>query len=355
MRRSVLVLALVAFPLAAAGKKPKEKHLPAPPRWPPLGLEEPKAPADNPQTPEKAALGRQLFWDARLSKSGTMSCESCHHPDKGWADGQKLSKKDDGKMNTRHTPTLLNAALAPHYYWDGRAPTLEKQIYAAWKAQMGAGLADDKWPEEVAKRLGEIAGYKEAFRKVFNEAPTRDNVPKALAAYLRTLLSGDSAWDRAENGDKKAYTAAQKRGAELFKTRAKCSLCHVGSTLASYEFKNIGIGMEAEKPDSGRAGVKDPADKTGKKTLGDSDPKLVGAFRVPSLRSVSKSPPYMHDGRFTTLAEVVDYFGKPIDNPSLDEKMKGGVTLADAEKKDLIAFLKALDGSEPDGTKPTLP
>ncbi len=313
----------------------------APDAKPPLGLPEVPTPIDNAQSPEKVALGHQLFWDGRLSKSGQTSCHSCHLPDKGWADGQKFSKKDDGTLNTRHTPTMLNAAYNTSFYWDGRAATLEKQIGAAWRGQMG--LKDDAGAALTAQKLGEIVGYKAQFEKVFGEAPTADNVAKALASYVRTLVSGNSRYDRAEAGDAKAYTAAQKRGAELFKTKAKCSLCHAGFAFTAWEFKNIGIGMDQPTPDPGRGKI-DAA-----------NPAMKGAFKVPSLRDVSRSGPYMHDGRFATLGEVVDYFAKPIENPGLDEKVKGGVTLTAAEKKDLIEFLKALDGTLPDPKPPKLP
>ncbi len=307
----------------------------------PLGLPEVPVPAENPQTPEKVALGKQLFWDGRLSKSGQMSCHTCHLPDKGWADGQKLSKKDDGSMNTRHTPTLLNVAYNTTFYWDGRAATLEKQIAAAWRGQMG--VKDDAGAGEVAKKLGESKGYADSFQKVFSEAPSPDNIVKAVAAYVRTLVSGGSKYDKAEAGDAKAYSAAQKRGAEIFKNKAKCSLCHAGALLTAWEFKNIGIGMENPTPDPGRGKIED------------KNPLMKGAFKVPSLRSVSKSAPYMHDGRFAALEEVVDYFAKPFDNPALDEKIKGGVELTAAEKKDLLAFVRALDGSLPDPKPPKLP
>lgn len=308
---------------------------------PALGLPPVPAAADNPQTPEKVALGRQLFWDPRLSQSGKMSCFTCHQPKKGWADGHKLSKKDDGTMNTRHTPTLLNAAYATSFYWDGRAPTLEKQIFAAWKGQMG--VKDDAGAAAIAQKIDAIPGYREQFQRAFGRTASIDTIPMALAAYVRTLVSGDSRYDRHEAGNFKAYTPAQRRGAELFKTKAKCSLCHAGALFTAYEFKNIGIGMDAKEPDVGRG------------KIDASNPAMLGAFRVPTLRNVAKHPPYMHDGRFATLAQVVDYFARPIDNLHLDEKIKGGVQLTAAEKRDLIEFLKALSGSEPDGRAPRLP
>jgi cytochrome c peroxidase len=332
-------LALAADEAPPAAAKPAAK--PAKAAALPLGLPEIPAPADNAQTPEKIALGKQLFWDARLSRSGKTSCFTCHQPAKGWADGLALSPKDDGTLNTRHTPTLLNVAYNTSYYWDGRAPTLEKQIAAAWKGQMG--VKDDAGAVEIATKVAGIKGYETQFQKVFGEAPTPDNIVKALAAFTRTLVSGNSKWDRLEAGQAAALSAAEKRGYELFKGKAKCSLCHAGALLTAWEFKNIGIGMDKPEPDPGR----------GKVEAG--NPALTGAFKVPSLRSVSRSGPYMHDGRFKTLAEVVDYFGSPIDSPHLDEKIKGGIPLDAKEKKDLLAFLKALDGTQPDAKKPTLP
>jgi cytochrome c peroxidase len=307
----------------------------------PLGLPEIPAPPDNPLTADKIALGKQLFYDGRLSKSGKTSCLTCHLPEKGWADGLKVSKKDDGTLNTRHTPTLLNTAYNTSFYWDGRAPTLEKQIAAAWRGQMG--LKDDAGAAEAAKTIGGIKGYAEAFQKVFGEAPSPDNIVKALAAFTRTIVSGASKLDRFEAGDQKALSAAEKRGLELFRGKAKCSLCHAGALLTAWEFKNIGIGMNQPNPDPGRGKIEA------------TNPAMTGAFKVPSLRSVSKHPPYMHDGSLATLAAVVDYFEKPVESPHLDEKIKGGMPLTPAEKKDLLAFLKALDGTQPDAKRPKLP
>lgn len=306
-----------------------------------LGLEPVPVPADNPQTADKVSLGRQLFWDTRLSKSGKTACLSCHLPNKGWTDGLPLSKKDDGTMNTRHTPTMLNAAYSTTFYWDGRSPTLEKQIAAAWRGQMG--VKDDAGAADVAKLIGGVAGYKDQFQKVFSEDPTPDNIVKALAAFVRTLVTGGSAYDRFEAGDKKALSAAAQRGLDLFRGEARCSLCHAGALLTGWEFRNIGIGMDQPTPDPGRAKV-----EPGK-------PELVGAFKVPSLREVTRSGPYMHDGRFAKLEQVIDYFAKPIENPALDPRLKGGIPLTPAQKKDLLAFLKALEGKLPDGRKPKLP
>src|SRR5262249_39103416 len=147
--------------------------------------------------------------------------------------------------------------------------------------------------------------------------------------------SGDSRLDRFEAGDAKALTVAEKRGLELFRGKAKCSLCHAGAPLSAYEFKNIGIGMDKTEPDLGRGKIEP------------NNPALKGAFPVPTPPRGARPPPYMHDGSLSTLDAVVEYFAKPVESPTLDEKIKGGVQLSAAEKKDLIELLKALDGSEP--------
>ena len=330
----VLVLSFTgAAALSAPGARAQEPL--------PQGLTEPTAPEDNPQTKEKVALGKQLFWDTRLSRSGKTSCQTCHQPGKGWADGQKLSKKDDGTMNVRHTPTLLNVAYNTTFYWDGRSPTLEKTAAAAWRGQMG--VKDDAGAAEVTAKLAAVKGYAEQFQTVFSQEASPDNVAKALAAYMRTLISGGSKLDRFEAGDAAGLNAAEKRGLELFRTKAKCSLCHAGGLLTAWEFKNVGVGLDAPTPDPGRGKI-DP-----------SNPALQGAFKVPSLRSVSRHPPYMHDGNFPTLAAVVDHLSKLPTDPRIDEKIRGGTPLTPAEKRDLLTFMKALDGSLPDGKAPKLP
>ncbi|HJZ87403.1 MAG TPA: cytochrome c peroxidase [Polyangia bacterium] len=321
-----------------AQKKAKVEAQPALPKTP-LGLTDwtTTAPKDNAATPEKWALGQMLFWDTRVSPAGTHSCETCHHPDKGWTDGLPVSKKPDGKDNTRHSPTLYNVAYNTAYYWDGRAPTLEKQVAAAWDGQMGA---KDKHAD-VVKKLGEIAGYKEAFKKAFgSETPTDDMVVKALATFVRSILSGDSKWDQYDSGgNKKALSASAQKGWELFRSKAKCGSCHAGFGLTDWQFHNIGIGMDQPTPDPGRAKVMTP-----------SDPKMTGAFKTPTLRSVSKHAPYTHLGHIKTLEAMVDYFAKPIANPQLDANLKEGdkigVELTKEERKQMLDFLHALDGKD---------
>src|SRR4030095_6853672 len=174
----------------------------------PLG--EMAVPADNPITPEKVELGKKLFFDTRLSKTGKMSCESCHLPEKGWADGNALSTKFDGSMTTRHTPTLINSRYYKQWYWDGRAATLEGQVTAAWRGQMGGD------PDAVAMTLNGIAAYKADFQKVYGGPETGDNIAKSIAAFVRTIRSENSPWDKYQGGDKSAVGEDAVKGFAVF-------------------------------------------------------------------------------------------------------------------------------------------
>ncbi len=302
----------------------------------PAGLYDPPPSADNPQTPEKIALGKQLFFDTRLSKDGSTSCEGCHYHDKGWTDGLALSTKVGGAVNTRHTPTLYNVAYQNLWYWDGRATTLEGQVVAAWKGQMGAD------PAVIASALEAIPGYKEQFQKVFNEPASEKTISMALAAYLRTLLSGGSAWDRFEAGDKTAVSADAIEGYKLFTAKAQCVLCHIPPLYTDMMFHNVGLEAGKPTPDVGRFKIS-------------NDPKDTSAFKTASLRTVAKSGPYFHDGSQPSLEEAVRYMaggGKP--DPNLDPRLKPA-NLNDQEIKQVVAFLMAL-GDTPDKLeKPKLP
>ena len=305
----------------------------------PEGLGEMKVPADNALTPEKAALGKQLFFDKRLSKEGSHSCETCHVPEKGWTDGEALSKKADGKMNTRHSPTLINVGYNELWYWDGRSPTLEKQVEAAWKGQMGAE------PAEVAKKLAKIPGYAVQFKTIFGKAePKPDDIVNALASFVRTIKSGDSPWDKHEKGDKTAVGKEVEEGWKIFRDKAGCAGCHAPPLYTDNGFHDTGIGFDKPEPDVGRG---KPA----------KDEKLNGAFKTPTMRSVTSHAPYFHDGRAATIEDAVEYMtsgGIKDKNPNLDPKMKV-VKLSKKEKEDLIAFLKALEPAKAEFERPKLP
>lgn len=322
-----------------AAPKPAATMPAAPPLAPsPASLPESKTPAENPITPEKAALGKQLFFDKRLSKDGTASCETCHVPEKGWTDGKALSQKVGGAMNTRHSPTMLNVAYNREWYWDGRAETLEKNVEAAWKGQLGGVPAD------VAAALVKVPGYEVQFKTIFKRDVTAEDIVAALATFLRTLKSGDAPWDRYEKGDKTAVSEDAVKGADIFRGKAGCAMCHTPPLYTDLAYHNVGIGYDKPELDPGR----------GKIT---KDEKENGAFKTPSLRSVSTHAPYFHDGRAATLEDAVDYMltgGIKDKNPNLDQKLHP-VKLTPKEKGELVAFLKALEAPAAPFDRPTLP
>ncbi|MCB9886999.1 MAG: c-type cytochrome [Planctomycetes bacterium] len=304
---------------------------------PPKGLEalQLTTTADNPLTEAKAALGKQLFFDTRLSGSGKMSCSSCHLPELAFSDGKRFSTKDDGKDNSRNSPTVHNVGYYDNLYWDGRAKGLEANVLAAWKGQIG-GVPDD-----VAKRLEANATYKKAFTDAFGAGPSETTVVHALASFLRTLRSGDSAFDRAMAGDAKALGENAKKGQELFLGKAGCVTCHTPPLFSDRLYHNIGIGMSAEKPDVGAAKPTGDASKT-------------GAFKTPTLRDIAKTAPYFHDGSVATLREAVQLMaGGGLANPHKDP-LALDRQLNDAEIDQLVAFLESLTGNQK-FTAPSIP
>lgn len=327
--------ASVATTAAPLPPMPKAEPIPATP----APLPELKTPAENPLTPEKVALGKQLFFDKRLSKDGSASCETCHVPEKGWADGEKLSKKVDGNLNTRHSPTLWNVGYNDLYYWDGRSPTLEKQIEAAWKGQMSAD------PATIAAAIAKIPEYLVQFKTIYQSDPTGDNIVKSLAAFVRTIRSGGSAWDKFEAGDKDAVSESAKKGFEIFRNKAGCAACHAPPLYTNNGFHNTGVGFDKDvkEPDLGRGKIS-------------KNEKENGAFKTPTLRSATTHPPYFHDGRAATFEEAVDFMlAGGIDNPNRDDRLKKPVKLSKAERDDLLAFLKALEVKADGFERPKLP
>ena len=294
-------------------------------------------PPDNPLTPEKAALGRQLFFDERLSGDGSRSCSSCHLCEHGLSDGLPKAVGAFNKPLTRNSPTLWNIGYHHEFYWDGRSPSLEKQAMAAWTgANMGAK------PEEIVAKLNALQGYKGQFQKVFNSAATPDNVAKAIASYERTIISGNTAWDRWKAGDTSAMSQSAVRGWNIFQA-IKCNNCHDGVLFTDLQFHNIGIGMDQKEPDPGRAKVT-------------NKPEDAGAFKTPTLRDIAKSAPYFHDGSAATLEAAVDTMlagGKP--NEHLDKKNLEKHNLSPDQREDVLNFLKALTVDSCLVTKPPLP
>jgi len=293
-------------------------------------------PSDNPMTLEKVALGRQLFFDERLSVDGTKSCYSCHVCEHGLTDGLPKAIGAGNKQLTRSSPTLWNIGYQKEFYWDGRSASLEKQALAAWTgANMGAKA------EEIVTKLNSLQGYKAQFHQVFNGDATPDNVVKAIAAYERTLISGDTAWDRWKAGDNGAINQSAWRGWNIFQA-IKCNNCHDGVLFTDQQYHNVGIGMDAKEPDPGRFKVT-------------NKPEDTGAFKTPTLRDIAKSGPYFHDGSAKTLEEAVDIMlagGKP--NEHLDKKNLEPRKILPEQREDLLNFLRSLS-VDCKLTKPPLP
>ncbi len=331
--RRRIPLALTGAAAAAAALSLAGCATPPPP--PVAALPPMNVPADNPQTPAKVALGKQLFADKRLSGSGQNACQSCHYRHLGWTDGQVLSRRDDGQLNARHTPSLYNVGHQSAWYWDGRAATLDAQILAAWRNQTGAD------PARVATLLNGVPGYRSQFQAVFGGDATPETVVKALAAFMRSLNSDGSPWDRHERGEKGAVSAAAVAGQALFAGKAGCATCHAPPYYGNSTFFNVGLEHGKDKPDPGRFNVtKNEADR--------------GAFKTPSLRSVALSAPYFHDGSARTLREAVAYMaggGKP--DPAKSPLMVDR-RLSAAEIDQIVAFLESLTSTEP-WEQPTLP
>ena len=329
---------------------------------PPKGLPPIMSPASNPLTKAKVELGRQLFFEPRVSLNGTVSCATCHNPNKGWTDNLKTSVGIDGQVGSRNAPSVLNSAYGKRMFWDGRAPSLEGQSQGPPQNPIEMGKQSYK---EIIGRLRTISGYREQFQKVFGTDVTLDGFAKAIAAFERVFaLSGNSAYDKYNGGDAKALSDSQKRGMVLFGLRlstdddfktnvvlkkADCTSCHVGFNFTDEAFHNLGIGwdVKAEKfADPGRLAIQ---------AIGEKDPADYGAFKTPTVRDVVKTGPYMHDGSVKTLEEVVEHYNKGGHaNPALDKDMKK-LNLTDQEQKDVVEFMKALTGEGPKVTLPTLP
>ena len=292
-------------------------------------------PADNPTSPAKVALGKQLFVDPRLSGSGKTACQSCHYRNLGWTDAQVLSRKDNGDLNTRHTPSLYNVGYQTLWYWDGRAPTLEAQILAAWKGQSGAD------PLKVSALLNAVPGYQAQFREIFGGDATPEFVAKALGAYLRGTVSDNSPWDQYEQGNKRAVSKDAVAGFALFTGKGRCVACHVPPFYGNSTFFNIGLEHGKAKPDPGRFNVtKDEADR--------------GAFKTPSLRSAALGAPYFHDGSVAKLADAVRYMASGGGDDPAKSALLSPTGLTEAEIAQVVAFLESLTSTE-SWVAPSLP
>ena len=325
-RRNLLIMGLLAA--LAASAAPSQAQVPdldaawrkafaRPPDPPP-------APPDNRTTPERVALGAKLFADPRLSGDGRRSCATCHQPALAFTDGRRRAQATSGSAMRRNTPSLWNLAWSRQYFWDGRAPSLEEQVGGpiTTAEEMGGD-----WPTILA-RMGNDAVLVAQFRMAFpgEPSPTEAAIRKALAAYLRSLVSQPGRFDAWIAGDAKALTSAEMRGFVLFTGKAGCALCHAGWRFTDDRFHDVGLPGR----DHGRADVKG------------GTPGQI-AFKTPGLREVARTAPYMHDGSLPTLAAVLaHYAGGFATRPTLATNMNRNLRLTTQEKADLIAFLKAL-------------
>ena len=311
----------------------------------PLGLdaEEKVIPAGNPLTQPKVDLGWHLYFDARLSKDGTIACATCHHPDTGWSDGKALMVGIGGQVGGRNSPTIMNRVFSSLQFWDGRSPSLEDQALGPIQAgkEMGNTL------ENMVATLGGIEGYKPLFSAAFGDATvTPERVAQAIASFERTIVAGNSPFDRYENGDKTAMNASAIRGHAIFKdsNKGRCSICHAGFNFTDELYHNIGVGMDQPDWETNHIGRFAVTKKEAEK----------GAYKTPTLRNVADSGPYMHDGSEATLEAVVEFYakgGSNLTHPQLDKEMKK-LVLTDQDKADLVEFMKALSG---DVTKVAIP
>jgi cytochrome c peroxidase len=321
-------------------------------------------PPDNPQTPQKVALGKELFFDKRLSEDNTQSCASCHAPTKGFTDQQATSDGIHHQFGHRNAPTVLNAAFSVLQFWDGREPTLEEQAKDPIVNPVEMGMKNF---DEVVAKVGGIPEYQVKFKAVFGGPVKLLDLQRAIAAYERSQVSFNTPFDRFMAGDQKAISEQAKRGWSLFNGKGRCMSCHgVNPTQPMFSdnrFHNIGVS--AHKSDfvplarkalaimakgGGSQQLDTLAIQTDMSELGrflvTKDPHDIGGFRTMSLRNLLVTQPYFHDGSQVTLWDVVDHYNKGgVQNPFLD----GGIVplgLTEPEIDDLVAFLATLTSPE---------
>jgi cytochrome c peroxidase len=324
-------------------------------------------PPDNPQTPEKIALGERLFFDGRLSADGTVACSTCHDPARAFTDGKPVAIGIAGRAGQRNAPTILNALYNKTQFWDGRAQTLEDQaaLPIVNAVEMGQPNLD-----AAVTGIAAIAEYQDAFRKVFGRPINGPDLLRAIASYERTQISFDSPFDHFIAGDAKAIDESAKRGWELFNTRGRCNKCHAPSEAVrdvtyfmDNDFHNIGIGIirhnvvalarQAEQLiNSGdqaaidRAAIQTDMSALGRFLITKKDPDIA-AFKTPGLRNVLVTGPYFHDGSQETLWDVMDHYNKGdgLQNPDLDADIQP-LALTEEEIDDVVAFLASLTSAD---------
>lgn len=282
-------------------------------------------PADNEMTDEKVELGKRLYFDPRLSGNNKLSCMSCHSPGAGYGDGLAKFIGFEGFQGPRNSPTIINSGYYKENFWDGRAGSLEEQALGPIQSsvEMNQNL------DELVKELSAVPGYVDEFGKVFNDKITADNIAKAIAAFERTIVVRDTAFDKYLQGDDDAISADAKDGMKLFAGKAGCITCHAGPLLSDHGYHNLGM-----KGDDGRYNVTKKEEDKGK-------------FRTPGLRGVAHTAPYMHDGSLATLRDVVDYYNKGGGDHANKSNLIKPLGLTEQEVNALVAFLESLSGEPP--------
>ena len=321
-------------------------------------------PKDSPITPRKVELGRKLFFDKRLSADGQVSCATCHDPRLGFTDAKPKAEGIGGRRGARNTPTILNSMFNAGQFWDGRAATLDAQ---ALMPLVNPDEMGNETLEQVVARLQKIPEYSIGFREIFGRALTMDDLAKAIAAYERTLVSGNSPFDRYISGDRTAITESALRGLGLFRGKARCSICHNFNLsfpfLTDQNYRNTGIAannpafnaltkaaLELARRGATAESLKALGNREGASELGrflvTGNALDIGAFRTPSLRNVELTAPYFHDGSAATLRDVVGYYARGgNESPSRDWELQI-VSLSESEQQDLVEFLKSLTGDD---------
>src|SRR5712691_6323505 len=293
-------------------------------------------PKDNPYTTAKAALGKKLYFDTRLSAANVLSCASCHSPAYGWGDGQPKGVGHGMKQLGRRSPSIVNAAFGQIFMWDGRAGSLEEQALGPIQANVEMNLPIDK----LMERLKGISGYAPMFEAAFpNEGIKPETVAKAIATYERTVVSARAPFDSWIDNNERAISDEAKRGFTLFNTKATCVKCHSGWNFTDDSFHDIGLA----------------SDDVGRGKFLPSIVKMKHAFKTPGLREITRRGPFMHDGSLATLEAVVEHYDKGgIERPSRSELIKP-LGLTAQEKKDLVAFMQTLTSDGEPTTIPVLP
>ncbi|WP_297441610.1 cytochrome c peroxidase [Sulfurimonas sp.] len=295
-------------------------------------------PANNKLTPERIELGKLLYFDTRLSKNDKISCATCHSPSHGWTDEVPAAKAVgfEGRVGPRNSPVVLNSAYQRHQFWDGRAKSLEEQALGPIEADVEMNMP----LKELIPKLNKIKGYRELFEKAYpGEGITKDSLAKAIASFERTVVSTESPFDKYAKGDKNAINTKAKKGFELFKGKAHCIDCHDGFNFSDGSFQNIGLNKgELKGKELGRYNVKKRA-------------AWYGVFKTPTLRDVTKSAPYFHDGSVKTLKEatvICSQGGRYQDGVKNKSDVMVDRHLSDDEVDAIVEFMKALTGPDLD-------